>query len=88
MKFESKFGIGEIVETNHDCHKMLSELFKVMDVLFGKNKSVIYVCRGYKGQLFHFHEIELFGDPAFDQEKGCYPPEILGEIVDSDQKDE
>lgn len=80
MKFESKFGIDEIVA--HVVRRrgkiIFDSLLKVVVVHFEKDK-VVYTCRTSQNLLVHFNERELVGDPDFNQELGCYPPEALTE---------
>lgn len=81
MKFESKFGLEEIV---HYCeHGRQSEhkksvkhdvFLKVVSVVFTIDGAVNYVCRWPNGNIGHFAENELIGDPDFNQESG-YPDE-------------
>ena len=81
MKFTSKFGLGEIVnylrlnkpsEQKEGNHYLQDELLEVIAVSFEK-EGVTYIVRGYKGLIFNYRESELEGDPAFDQDNGCYP---------------
>jgi len=79
MKFESKFGIGEIVI--YDPLKRIDEfsgtdqLLEVQAVSFSAD-GTNYMCRYTKnGITTFFSESQLEGDPLFDQEKGCYPKE-------------
>ena len=84
MKFESKFGIGEICGYNENAFrgtkKMDDTLVKIVAVNFDIDGHVSYVIE-QSGGLFGIQRIQssetmLNGDPDFDQEAGCYPPEI------------
>lgn len=84
MKFESKFGIGEIViRESHQNGKMVQErMMEVIGISFGKdhngNLGACYVCEDTQnGHRQHYDENMLVGDPDFDQEKGKYPQHIL-----------
>ena len=73
MKFESKFGIGEIVayEPHRRNGKPNDELLAVQGIQFGMNNHVDYICRYPRtGVIVVFKESQLIGDPDFDQEKG------------------
>lgn len=75
MKYESKFGIGEIVVTKQKERdgRIIPDLIgEVIEVHFGKEAKTITV-RISGGILQHFREDELEGDPEFDQELGRYP---------------
>lgn len=76
MRFESKFGLGEIV-----CTKQIEtrgtvrqdQMFEVVAVIFSRGSTPGYVCRhGQTGGTSCFEEGELIGDPDFDQETGRY----------------
>ena len=73
MKFESKFGIGEIVHHEITQRKHVTEFLKVKCVAF-TDKGAEYLCRYPHGMQNWFSENELEGDPNFDQELG-YPAE-------------
>ena len=76
MKFESKFGIGEIVTTKHTVTPskvFRDEMFRVIAITFGEVEPN-YIARLQNGQPVAFMESELVGDPDFDQENG-YPTE-------------
>lgn len=72
MKFESKFGLGEIVSYTRERDGKIShdELLEVVGIGFQKDGTTTYAVRGYRGVLMHFEESELEGDPDFDQETG------------------
>jgi hypothetical protein len=74
MKFESKFGLGEIViyQMNRGDTFLSDELLEVFAVSFDK-KAIIYTCRRIDGSLVFFEEEELIGDENFNQETGSYP---------------
>lgn len=78
MKFESKFGLGEIV--SRDRYKgdelIASEFYEVVSIII-TSYGVSYGCRHTSGQVMGFGESELDGDPDFDQEKGAYPTDKL-----------
>ena len=74
MKYESKFGIGEIVVTKQKVRdgRIIPDLIgEVFAVHFGKGSTMVAV-RLTDGALQGFREDELEGDPEFDQEAGCY----------------
>lgn len=79
MKFASSIGVGEVVilRTKNSRQNIEHELLlKVVSVTFNGDGSVGYLCRHpVSGALIPCMESELEGDPAFDQEKGCYPEE-------------
>lgn len=76
MKFESKFGIGEIViyEPHHRTDKDYTPndaLLEVQAVLFGLDGKVDYICRyPATGLTTAFSESQLIGDTNFNQETG------------------
>ena len=75
MKFESKFGIGEIVmlDTYKGGELLSSKLLKVKAILVDGVES-IYCCENPETlQRQYYQEKDLEGDDQFDQEKGCYP---------------
>lgn len=80
MKFESKFGIGEIITRDVMKGDMLhsSEMYEVTGIQFGSNGEQLIVCLHTQTQrviVFKPHDIE--GDPDFDQVKGRYPEIVL-----------
>jgi len=84
MKFESKFGIGEIViRETHQNGKMVQErMMEVIGVNFGKSSSgsiaCSYLCEDTQnGHRQFYDEPMLVGDPDFDQNKGKYPYGII-----------
>lgn len=74
MKFESKFGLGEIViyQMSRGDEFLSDELLEVVGVAFDR-KVIAYTCRRTDGSIVHFEEAELIGDENFNQETGCYP---------------
>lgn len=76
MKFESKFGIGEVVvyEPHHRTDKDYTPndaLLEVQAICFGMDAKIDYICRyPATGMTTSFSESQLFGDPDFDQETG------------------
>lgn len=79
MKFESKFGIGEIVVIHANVQNRrggsdyLGEIFAIT---FGKDGDLAYQVEvqypaGMQRMSFAEHQLE--GDPLFDQDTGCYP---------------
>ena len=80
MKFESKFGIGEICAVNdkESARKMRDELVKILHVTFSK-AGALYTCEWFAAsgimQRAQFEEWELTGDPDFNQETGSYNEE-------------
>jgi len=79
MKFETKFGLGEIVYYTRLGHKKAEhdEFLEVVAIAFDKN-GVSYYCRYPQGITTAFAEGELIGDPDFDQDKGQYDYDITG----------
>lgn len=79
MKFESKFGIGEIVivgtniqSRNENGKDYLGEV--VCAVFDGSGTDYIVDVQVPTGiQRMQLKESQLDGDPDFDQESGCYP---------------
>lgn len=76
MKFESKFGIGEIVirEFRKGSELLGDDFYEVIAIVFSK-ESINYACRHHNGLVHQFMEYELIGDPDFNQETGKYPEE-------------
>ena len=76
MKFESKFGLGEIVITQQKIRgdRINQDVIgEVIGVSFFPECPVGYTVRiGGTGQVHNFLEAELIGDPDFNQETG-YP---------------
>lgn len=76
MKFESKFGICEIVsyepkERQDKGNSTSDSLLEVQGVYFGMSGKVDYVCRyPLTGVTTSFDECQLIGDPDFNQESG------------------
>lgn len=76
MKFESKYGIGEIV--SYEPHQRTDKefipndaLLEVQGVFFGMDGKIEYVCRyPATGLTTGFSESQLIGDPEFNQETG------------------
>jgi hypothetical protein len=75
MKFESPFGIGEIV-TTHQLrsgdrirHDLIGE---VLGITFLKDGQQSIHVRTSDGHMMQFLPSELIGDPDFDQESGKY----------------
>lgn len=75
MKFETKFGLGEIVYYTRFNHKNAKhdEFLEVVAITFEK-RTVTYHCRFPQGITVGFKECDLIGDSDFDQELGEYPP--------------
>lgn len=78
MKFESKFGIGEILITNQKVRgdRINQDVIgECIGISFQVGASPVYCLRiGGTGQTHNFMEAELIGDPDFNQENG-YPTE-------------
>lgn len=84
MKFESKYGIGEVCVYNEQpspCsqRRAVSELLVKIDCVMFDDQGVKYQVENITGtgfiQKFVCSEKELVGDPEFDQDKGRYPEE-------------
>lgn len=74
MKYESKFGIGEIVTTHQKEHdgRIIPDLIgEVIAVTFDSTAIAVHV-RLSGGSVQLFREAELIGDSDFDQERGGY----------------
>lgn len=90
MKFESKFGVGEIVYYslhNHENAKH-DEFLEVVCIAFGKSGEIGYHCRWPGGHVGHFSESELHGDENFDQEAGCYREELNPDKADESEENQ
>ena len=78
MKFESKFGIGEIVsyEPRQRSDKEFTPneaLLEVQGIYFGMDGKIEYVCRyPATGVTAGFSEGQLIGDPEYMQDTGSY----------------
>jgi hypothetical protein len=77
MKFESKFGIGEIViyRTHERADKSKNcpngALLEVQGIYFGMDGETVYSCRYIgTGVTVGFSESQLVGDPEFNQDSG------------------
>lgn len=79
MKFECKFGIGEIVYHTRLGHSKAQhdEFLEVIAITFD-NRGVFYHCRYPNGIVGHFSENELIGDPDYNQETGGYDYDVTG----------
>ncbi|CAH6977861.1 hypothetical protein VCHA53O466_140024 [Vibrio chagasii] len=78
MKFESKFGLKEIViREAHKNGKMVHErMMEVVGIAFDVEGKVSYLCEDTKAGIRQWYsESMLVGDPLFDQEAGAYPDE-------------
>ena len=76
MKFESKFGIGEVVLTAqrwHGSRLLQDQILVVTGIVFQANNERAYYARTGEGFVHCFGEHELIGDPDFNQETGEYP---------------
>ena len=74
MKYESKFGIGEIVTTHQKEHdgRIIPDLIgEVVAVTFDRAAIAVHV-RISDGHVQLFREADLIGDPGFDQKRGGY----------------
>jgi len=68
VKFDSKFGLGEVVI--HRPPKTKEEhLLEVKSISFD-TRGIAYVCRYPDGKIGVFDEEELIGDPDFHRGKG------------------
>jgi hypothetical protein len=76
MKFESKFGIGEIVayephQRSDNEYRINDALLEVQGIYFGMDGKIEYICRyPATGMTAGFSESQLIGDPDFNQETG------------------
>ena len=83
MNFESKFGLGEICGYNEDARRgdrvMDDILVKVVEIRFDIDGQCNYVVEhigsSFGLQRFPAAASALSGDPDFNQDAGCYPPE-------------
>jgi hypothetical protein len=76
MKFESKFGLGEIVCTHQTIRGdriYQDALLKVIGLTFTLEGAPTYMARLSEGHIVTLMESELIGDPDFDQEAWGYP---------------
>ena len=76
MKFESKFGIGEIVAYEPHIrggteYPPLDALLEVQGIYFGMSGKIEYICRyPASGVTVAFDGSQLIGDPDYCQETG------------------
>ena len=85
MKFESSFGLGEIViRESHQNGAMVQErMMEVVGIHFGKSSEggtveAGYICECAKtGNRQMYAEHMLAGDKDFNQDAGEYPEDIL-----------
>lgn len=73
MRFESKFGIGEIVwyVPKNRSEKPNDVFLEVQGIYFGMDDKIEYICRyPSTGVTCNFSESQLDGDPDFNQETG------------------
>lgn len=83
MKFETAIGIGEVCVYNEGVNRsgrdMPELLVKVVAVTFEADNRLTYTVEHIGGafgvQNFHCKSSDLTGDPEFNQDEGCYPPE-------------
>ena len=79
MKFESKYGIGEVCIYNPNPKRGMSDaMVKILGVKFVVDSSPLYICEhSCNGGVFRTEICEsmLEGDPDFNQETG-YPDDI------------
>jgi len=84
MKFESKFGLGEIVirETHKNGEMVQERMMEVVSIIIGSHKGCdggieyAYCCEDTQnGHRQMYEEGMLVGDPDFDQDVGAYPKE-------------
>jgi hypothetical protein len=76
MKFESKFGIGEVVLTARryrGSRVLQDQILVITAVVFQVGGEKAYYARTSDGFMCVFQETELIGDPDFDQDAGEYP---------------
>lgn len=78
MKFESQFGLREIVCTKQAlrgerCRHDL--LLEVIGITFQMDGNQAIICRLPDGNVQAFMPTELINDSDFNQETGAYPPE-------------
>lgn len=86
MKFETKFGLGEICTYHDDSDRggrqLRDLLVKIVSINLGDDLVVSYgvehVTSTVGMQRFHTTETNLGGDPDYDQEAGCYPADDTG----------
>lgn len=72
MKFESKYGIGEMCSLENTSRRKTGSDFivKITGVMFNIDGRVAYMGRMDNGLYQSFAECELKGDPEYDQETG------------------
>jgi|TARA_R110002072_G_scaffold296457_2_gene468332 hypothetical protein len=77
MKFETEFGLGEIVYYSRRGHEKAKhdEFLEVIAITFDKNGTT-YHCRYPQGITVAFTEHDLTGDPDFNQDEGKYDYDI------------
>ena len=77
MKFDTKFGIGEIVYYTRMGHpKAQHDSFLEVVAISITRDHVTYCCRYDTGIVSVFTEKDLIGDEEFNQETGEYPYNI------------
>ena len=81
MKFETKFGIGEIVyimAANSHNNNIPDLLGQIVSLVIGRD-NVMYlvelVTSDHDVRRVHYEEWQITGDPDYDQELGRYPEE-------------
>ena len=84
MKFEAEFGTGEICGYNEHARRgdkrMEDVLVKVVAIIFTADTvryEVEHIGSYFGVQRFLVEPGALHGDPGFDQDLGCYPPDKL-----------
>lgn len=81
MKFESAFGLGEIVLTKQHTREsriFMDSILKVIAIQFSLDDGIFYACRdAERGGILYYTESELIGDPDFNQETGKYLEEEM-----------
>ena len=80
MKFESEFGIGEVVfimDAVKHIEGAEDHIAQILAIIFSRGAIEYLVEIAHASgpvQRLHYQGWQLTGDPTYDQEKGEYPP--------------
>ncbi len=75
MKFDTKFGLGEIVcyDIKKNDEVISSEVLEIVGIYIDRDGKHSFICRyPSNGATVAFTEQQLIGDPDFDQDTGRY----------------